>query len=444
MAPRGFPGTFVLGMMLSHNSEFGECPMRSIMHIDANSAYLSWSAVDLLEGGYEQDLREIPSAVAGDPASRHGIILAKSIPAKKYGIHTAMTLYEAKQRCPELVIIKPEYDLYMRFSKAMYEILYDFSPAIERYSIDECYLDYSASRRLFGDPVEAAYKLKDRIKNELGFTVNVGVSVNKLLAKMASEMEKPDKVHTLYPSEMPEKMWPLDAQELFYCGRATAAKLRRIGITTIGDIANADLATLVAVLKPAHGRLMHNYANGIDDSPVESHADEIQKGVGNSTTLPRDVTTEREAHEVLLAISERVGQRLRKLDRSARLVGIVVRTSDLNWLQHQSMLETPISTTTQIYEAVKKLFATVWNGEPVRQLGIRLSELCSDRNIQMNMFDNEDTEKQRILDKTIDGIRSIYGDDAIMRGTFANTDLPFMLGGVNDGDYIMMGRDSSL
>jgi len=412
------------------------------MHIDANSAYLSWTALDLLERGHHIDYRRIPAVVAGDPTNRHGIILAASIPAKrKFGIRTAITLFEAQKRCPDLVVLKPNYDLYVHYSRAMYEILNDFSPAIERYSIDECYLDYSASRRLYGDPVQAAYKLKDRIHKELGFTVNVGVSVNKLLAKMASEMEKPNKVHTLYPSEMEEKMWPLDVQELFYCGRATAAKLRRIGINTIGEIARSDLATIQAVLKPAHGTLIYNYANGIDDSPVLPQDADLQKGVGNSTTLPRDVSSKREVHDVLLALSERVGTRLRRLGRSARLIGVTVRSGDLSWYGHQSMLDTPIATTQQIYNEAKKLFGVMWKGEPVRQLGIRLSELCTDTNQQLVLFEDTEDQKQRSIDSTLDSIRSIYGSEAIMRGTLLNVNLPTALGDADDdGGYLMMGR----
>ena len=416
--------------------------MRSIMHIDANSAYLSWSALSLLEQGHQTDYRQIPAVVAGDPNNRHGIILAASIPAKRqFGIRTAMTLHEAKQRCANLIILKPDYDLFVRYSRSMYEILCDFSPSVERYSIDECYLDYSASRQLFGDPKDAAYKLKDRIHNELGFTVNVGVSTNKLLAKMGSELEKPNMVHTLYPSEMATKMWPLDVQELFYCGRATAAKLRRVGINTIGEIAKSDLATIQALLKPAHGLLIYNYANGIDDSPVVPTQDqEIQKGVGNATTLPRDVQSKREIYDVLLALAERVGARLRKLNRSARLIGLTLRSADLSWYQHQSMLDEPISTTQQIYVEAKRLFAAMWKGEPIRQLGIRLTELCAPTSTQLSIFEDAEASKQRLIDSTVDTIRSIYGSEAIMRGTLLNVDLPVALGDADDdGAYLMMG-----
>ena len=398
--------------------------MRSIMHVDVNSAFLSWMTVELLKQGHETDYREVPAVVAGDPTSRHGIILASSLPAKRLGVRTAMTLNEAKRRCPELIVLKPDYDLYIRNSKDFYDILYDFSPVIERYSIDECYVDYTASRNLFGDPVAAAHTIKDRIYNELGFTANIGVSTNKLLAKMGSELEKPNKVHTLFPSEIAGKMWQLDIQELFFCGRATSTKLRRIGINTIGEIAKTDLATIQAVLKPAHGRLIHDYANGIDESPVVPNAEaEAQKEVSHATTLPRDVSSKQEAHEVLLAISERVGTRLRKMGRSARFMGLVIRSSDLNWYQHQEALEAPISTTNQIYKEAKRLFATMWKGEPVRQLGIRLGGLSEDCNEQMNMFASDSTEKQRALDSTVDNIRKLYGKEAIKRATLTNTEL---------------------
>lgn len=416
--------------------------MKSIMHIDANSAYLSWSAVWLLEHGETQDLREVPAVVAGDPKSRHGIVLASSLPAKKFGIYTAMTLFEAKKCCPNLVVIKPDYDLYVNNSRALYNILYDFSPLVERYSIDECYMDYTASRALFGDPVKAAYALKDRVQRELGFTVNVGVSTNKLLAKMASELEKPNRVHTIYPSEVQEKMWPLDVQELFCCGRATAKKLRRIGINTIGELAQTNLLTLQAVLGSAHGALMYQYANGVDESVVVDQDSDIQKDISNSTTLPRDLTTKQEAYELLLAISERVGARLRKLDRCARLIGLVIRTKDLAWHQQQRIFDTPLYTSQQIYQEAKKIFDSLWEREPVRQLGIRLSELCLNSNKQMSIFETEDKaiERQRVIESAVDSIRNLYGENAIMRGTLTNVELPSALSEAKEeGNFRMLG-----
>jgi DNA polymerase-4 len=210
--------------------------VRKIFHIDANSAYLSWSAAAMLEQGYPMDIREIPAAIAGNPLNRHGIILARSIPAKKYGITTGQSLFEARQKCPELAMYPPDYDLYMLCSNAMYDILLEYSPLVERYSIDECFLDYTSSESKFGDPLEVAYEIKERIKAELGFTVNMGISSNKLLAKMGSELKKPDQIHTLWLEEIEKKMWPLPVRELFMVGRATSQKLQKININTIGEL----------------------------------------------------------------------------------------------------------------------------------------------------------------------------------------------------------------
>ncbi|MDR1796599.1 MAG: DNA polymerase IV [Clostridiales Family XIII bacterium] len=412
---------------------------RSIMHIDANSAYLSWTAVDLLERGHPLDVRTVPSVIAGDPASRHGIILTKSIPAKKYGIGTGESLMEARQRCPHLVVLPPDYDLYLKCSDAMHRILSGYSGVIERYSVDECWMDYTGSEALHGDPVTVAYEIKERIKRELGFTVNIGVSVNKLLAKMGSELLKPDMVHTLFPEEIERKLWPLPVGELFFVGRATKRKLLSIGIKTIGEIAAADPALLRAVLKPVHGTRVWEYANGIDRSPVNPTGGIIQKGVGNSTTIPYDVHTAREAREVLLAICERVGYRLRKRKACALVASVTVRNADLLWYSHQRTLDHAVMTTTEIYEAACALFDEMWKGEAVRQLGVHLGSLAPEAYRQASLFDRDDEEKLKRVDAAVDRIRKAYGDYAITRGTFVNTELDPILGGVNDGHYLMMG-----
>jgi len=413
--------------------------VKTIYHIDANSAYLSWTAVDLLEKGHPVDLREVPSVVAGDPENRHGIILAKSIPAKRAGVTTAMSIMEARRCCPDLIILRPDYDLFLQCSEAMYEILCQYSDRIERYSVDECWLDYSNSVKLFGDPLVTAYEIKSRIHSELGFTVNVGVSCNKLLAKMGSEMQKPDRVHTLYPEEIPEKMWPLPVGELFFCGRRTAEKLTRLGINTIGELAHTELSLLKSILKPVHGTLMHEYANGIDRSPVDANGRLVQKGVGNATTIAYDVYCESEAYEVLLALAERVGYRLRKFKACAQVASVTIRNADLNWYRHQRKLPCAIATTTEIYETAKQLFSESWRGEPVRQLGIHLGSLCLESRRQLSMLERPDAERLKTLDRTVDEIRHDFGKRSVMRGTFANTELDPLLGGVNDGDYLMMG-----
>ena len=412
--------------------------MRTIFHIDANSAYLSWTATAMLERGYKIDLREVPSVIAGDPKNRHGIILAKSIPAKAFGIGTGESLMEAKQKCPSLAIFAPDYDLYMQCSNAMYNLLCEYSPVIQRYSVDECFLDYTASQNRFGDPLEAAYQIKDRIKDELGFTVNVGVSSNKLLAKMGSELKKPDRIHTMYPEEINVKMWPLPVDELFMVGRATTQKLKRINIRTIGDLAQADPLHMKTLLK-SHGLLVWSYANGIDPSDVTPNDNILQKGVGNSTTIDHDVEDKKEAYVVLLSLTEKVAMRLRKLKYMARLVSVSVRTGEFVHYSHQVQLYTPLNTTMEIYEYACRLFDECWKGEPVRQLGVSVSDFCLPDNLQMSLFDSKNVEKNQQLDSIIDLIRIRYGNDAIMRGVFANSGYKPIQGGTHDGEYIMMG-----
>jgi DNA polymerase-4 len=414
----------------------------AIMHIDANSAYLSWTATELLKRGHPEDIRELPAVIAGDPQTRQGIILAKSIKAKAKGISTGVSLMEAKKLCPGLQVFPPDYDLYLKSSEAMHNILAEYSPTIERYSIDESWIDFTGCESLFGDPVELAYQIKDRIKTELGFTVNVGVSVNKLLAKMGSEMRKPDMVHTLFPSQIEEKMWPLPASELFFVGRATSRKLREVGITTIGQIAKTDVNVLKSLLKPVHGQLVHDYANGIDSSPVTPNNTIVQKGLGNSTTIPYDVTNTEEAFKVLLALSERVGTRLRKLHCFAGVVSVTIRNSDLFFYRHQRKLTGKVGTTTELYDLVCSIFKEMWHGDAIRQLGVHLSDLSSDSMKQLSFDDRDDEERLLKIDQTVDTIRSKYGDSAVMRGVFANSGIQGIQGGVNDGNYLMMGGHS--
>jgi DNA polymerase-4 len=299
---------------------------RIIFHIDANSAYLSWEAVHRLQHDDPLDLRSVPSVIGGDPVTRHGIVLTKSIPAKKYDIQTGESIFSASAKCPRLIIVPPNYSLYMQCSRAFGDILREYSPLIEQYSIDEYFVDFTNMERLFKDPVEAAYIIKDRIKNELGFTVNVGISVNKILAKMASELKKPDKVHTIFPGEIAEKMWVLPIEELFMVGRATAKKLRSRAINAIGDLANYDPKILKLFLK-SHGMLVWNYANGNEASPVRESRRPLIKGIGNSTTIPFDVTDKTTAHLVLPSLTETVAARLRQAEYYARLVSVSLKTN---------------------------------------------------------------------------------------------------------------------
>ena len=310
---------------------------RVVFHIDVNSAFLSWEAVyRLYHLGAKTDLREMVSAVGGDMAMRHGIILAKSIPSKKYNIKTGESIVEARQKCPNLYLVPPNYGLYERCSNAFVKILHEYSPAVEQYSIDECYMDMTGTEMIFGKPEEAADMIRNRIREELGFTVNIGISENKLLAKMASDFKKPDRVHTLWHYEIEQKMWPLPVADLFFVGRATERKLRALGISTIGQLAKTDIEILRYHLKK-HGEVIWQFANGLDVSVVQS-APERNKGYGNSTTIPFDVTDGSVAKLVLLALAETVGTRLRAAGVKAEVIAVGIKNSDFEYASHQRTL----------------------------------------------------------------------------------------------------------
>ncbi|MCI7249180.1 MAG: DNA polymerase IV [Clostridiales bacterium] len=409
-----------------------------IFHVDANSAYLSWTATALLEEGYETDIRNIPAVIAGDPANRHGIVLTKSIPAKAYGIRTGESLMEARRKCPQLKVFPPDYDLYLLCSEAMYGILCEYTPVIQRFSVDECFCDMSSVREAVDNPVRLAVEIKERIKSELGFTVNIGIGRNKLCAKMAGELKKPDMVHTLWPCEIPVKMWPLPAGELFMVGRASEKKLAAMGINTIGELAGTDRILLKTIMK-SHGLLIHDYANGIDDSPVIINDNIVRKGIGNGLTYAYDLETRDDIYKELLALCERVSARLRKLGMHAGLIAVHLRNSELAGYSHQVKLGGMINTTNEIFERASGLIDEMWKGEPVRAMSVSLRELSRDDNLQLSLFDSGDRARDEALDKAVDRIRDAFGVRSIFRGTFANGDINPVQGGVNDGNYIMMG-----
>ncbi len=400
-----------------------------IFHIDVNSAFLSWEAVyRLAHRGGKQDLRMTASAVGGDAALRHGIILAKSIPAKKYGVKTGEALWEAKMKCPGLILVPPDYGLYEKCSGAFMEILRDYSDVVEPYSIDEAFVDMSASCHLFGTPEETGRQIKERIYETLGFTVNVGISSNKLLAKMASDFQKPNRVHTLYPEEIREKMWPLPVSDLFFVGRATAKKLFSVGIRTIGELAAEDPKWLRGLLKK-HGEVIWGFANGVDSSPVLMEP-EANKGYGNSTTTPADVTDVETADKVLLALSETVGARLRMDEVRAGVVSVGIRYWDLSYVSHQRRMYNATDLTVEICQAACKLFREMWNGQPVRHLGVHTADISGgERFRQGSLFDEIDYEKLSRLDKTIDDIRDCFGMDAVKRAVFLGRAIDHMSGG---------------
>ena len=388
-----------------------------IFHIDVNSAYLSWEAARRVANG-EPNLRLIPSAIGGDPEKRTGVILAKSIPAKKHKITTGEPVAMALRKCPDLVLARPDFKLYVQCSRAFIAICKKYAPVVEQVSIDECFCDFDNTELVYPDSLELAYRIKDEIKETLGFTVNVGVSENKLLAKMASDFEKPDKVHTLYPGEIPEKMWPLPVGELFTVGKATAQRLRQARIETIGDLAHTDPAVLTRMFGPKLGSHLHRYANGISNSPVLAEPEEA-KGYSISTTLEDDVETAEAAHHILLALADSVAARMRADGFKAFCVAVSIRSNDFKNKSHQQKLREPTDGTNEIYQLAKKFFSELWNGKtPLRLLGIALTDLTKEDYVQTSLFDTADERKTKSkkLDKAVDALRSKYGRGTIQRG----------------------------
>lgn len=393
---------------------------RLIFHVDVNSAFLSWEAARRVKEGLP-DLREIPSCIGGDPKSRRGIVVAKSIPAKKYGVTTGEPVALALRKCPDLVCVPGDFALFDRCSRAFKKICASYAPVMESFSIDEVFLDMSGTHLIYPDPVAVAHEIKDKIRDELGFTVNVGIGTNKLLAKMASDFEKPDKVHTLFPSEIPEKMWPLSVRDLLFLGKASEQKLLRAGIKTIGDMAKSDEAEIRQLLGDKNGRQLYRYANGIDDSPVRSEREEA-KGYSAETTVEEDIVTYEQALSLLLAQCDVVAARMRRDGKKCSCVAVTYRTLDFKTRSHQKNFEDPTDVTEEIFAQVKKLLYECWKCEPLRLIGVALTDLTSDEFRQMSLFENtEDREKQKKVDETIDDIRRRFGNGMIVRGSTIST-----------------------
>ena len=393
-----------------------------IFHIDVNSAYLSWTATEQLKNGAEIDIRTIPAIIGGDQKSRHGIVLAKSIPAKRYGIHTGEPVANAFRKCSNLKSFPPDHKMYREKSRELMAFLAEFCPNIEQVSVDECYMDVTDVIGRGESLVEVATALKDRVRDNFGFTVNIGISENKLLAKMASDFEKPDKVHTLFPGEIQEKMWPLPMRDLFMAGKSSVETLRKLEILTIGDLAKTD-PRLVELHLKSHGRMLWEFANGIDHSQVQSEPTE-NKGIGNSVTLREDLTEEGQVWPVLLELAESVGRRLRKAGQKAGMVSVEMKYYTFQRTSHQQQLQRPGNEDEILYQTAKKLFREMWTGEPIRLLGIRTSKLVeAEEPEQLSLFDlGEENEKQKRLNEAMDSIRSRFGEGAIQRGVYWKKD----------------------
>lgn len=395
---------------------------RIIMHIDVNNAFLSWTAVELLKKGHKVDIRTIEAVIGGDEAMRHGIVLAKSPVAKKRGVKTAETLREAKRKCQNLKVYPPNYQWYSKMSKALFQIVSKYTPDIEILSIDECFIDYTKVHSLHGNPIDFAYHLKDEIYQKLGFTVNIGVANNKLCAKMASDFLKPNRVHTLWKEEVENKMYPLEIGELYGVGKKSALKLRELGILTIGDLAHSTESRLKKHFKNQAIPLILK-AQGIDDSPVIVEEEE-SKGISNSTTFSYNLTKEETIFKNLQALVENVCLSLRKSERFAYVVGVTIRNRNFVTYSHQKKLVNPTSNTDEIMGVIKDLFLECWDEEPIRLLGVSLTNLTSSCKRQLSLFEAEETvERNKELEKVVDKLKEQYGSTIIKRASLVDNNI---------------------
>lgn len=395
---------------------------RIIFHIDVNNAFLSWTAVDLLNKGSKYDIRNSYAVIGGDEDARRGIVVAKSTPCKKLGIKTADTLYSARRKCPALRVFKADYLLYKKMSNKLFNYIRNYSPDIEILSVDECFLDYTKVRNLYGDPIKFAYKLKDEIKEKLGFTVNIGIANNKLCAKMASDFEKPNKVHTLFENEIKDKMWPLDVGELYGVGKKSAEKLKKLKINTIYDLAHANHDILYKYFKNNAYKFIES-AKGINNEEVVTEVREA-KGISNSVTLEKDYTKIEDINKVLLAISENVVRNLHKEEKYANVVAVVIKDKFFKTSSHQLKLKNAVNTSKDVYEISKKLFKELWKGQPVRLIGIRLDNLTTTNNYQVSLFEDvKNVKKNENLEKAVINLKNKYGTNIIKKGSITENNV---------------------
>ncbi len=382
------------------------------MHIDVNNAFLSWTAVYLLKNGSKYDIRNSYAVIGGDEQSRKGIVLAKSNPAKKIGVVTGETLYSARKKCPALKTYPMNYPYYQEMSSKLFSIIKKYTPDVEIASIDECYLEYTNIKKIYGSPLEFATKIQKEINDTLGFTVNIGIANNKLCAKMASDFSKPNKIHTLFDEEVKEKMWQLPISDLFGVGKKSTEKLLKLNINTIGDLARTPIEKIKPYFKNMSLSLIES-ANGINNDRVVS--EEIAcKGISNEITLQKDVTNKVELYDKLLFLSNKVGLRLRKQNRYAYVVAVIIKDKYFKRKTHQKKLLNPINSSIDIFEISKQILNDMWNDDSVRLIGIRLDNLVENYNYQKSLFENDEKiNTNSNLDKALDKLKEKYGDKII-------------------------------
>lgn len=386
---------------------------REILHVDVNNAFLSWTAVEKLKNGEILDIRTIPAIIGGDEEQRKGIVLAKSNIAKQFGIQTGEPIFFARKKCPSIQIFQGDFNVYRKYSNALYNILLEYTDKIERYSIDECFLDLTGYIPKTRKLIDIANEISKRVKEELGFTVNVGVAQNKLLAKMASDFEKPNKVHTLYKEEIETKMWKLPIAELFMVGKKSIPKLEKMGIKTIGDLAKSDEKILIKNFGK-YGKMIWEYSNGIDNEEV-NYIKEKPKNIGNSITLPYDYNNIEKIQEVLLALVEQVSYRLRNQEMFANVVNVQIKTNEFKVFSHQRKLDFATDSTKIIEKEAKKLLTEIYNNTPIRLIGVSVSQLVEKEERQISLFENAENEKQKKIDFVLDAIKEKYGYESITR-----------------------------
>lgn len=388
---------------------------RIIMHIDVNNAFLSWTAIDLLRHGEKVDIRKTYAVIGNEKEKRHGIVLAKSTPIKKLGVKTAEPIFMARKKCPSLKVYPPHFKWYKYMSHKMFSLIESYVPTTEKFSIDECFLDYTAYQNIYGVPLKFAYKLKNEIERKLGFTVNIGVANSKLCAKMASDFEKPNRVHTLFNYEIDRKMKPLPIEDLFFIGKKTAAKLRSLNINTIYDLSITDPDTLYPDFKNSAYKMVE-YANGIDNSKVEERGP--RKGFSNSVTTTKNLIHVEEVYEILKSISENLSASLKKEKRYARVVRVSLKNSTFKTYSHQMKLDNPTSSANKIYESARKLAKELWRDEKIRLVSLALDSLTDEVYFQTSIFDdNNNFLEEKKLDDTLREIKNKFGTNVIVKAS---------------------------
>jgi len=401
---------------------------RVILHSDLNNFYAS------VECLYRPEIRDKPVAVCGDPAARHGIVLAKNYLAKATGIKTGEVIWQAKQKCPYLVVIPPNFPLYLRFSRLARLIYADYTDQVESFGLDEAWLDVTGSQHIYGDGLKIANEIRERVKAEMGVTVSVGVSYNKIFAKLGSDMQKPDATTVISRDNFKQMVWPLPAGDLLYVGHATKRKLARYGINTIGDIANTDRKFLKSSLGK-WGEVLWAFANGYDNSPVIAMGEEtLIKSIGNSITTPRDLKTDEDVQMIFYVLSESVAARMREHGFKCRTVQITVRNSLLFSFTVQGKLNRPTNLSADLAAKAVALFREHYNWEnPIRSIGLRGCDLlAADTHEQLCLFADEDKWlKQERLELTVDELRRRFGHFSVQRAALLNDN---ELGSINPRD----------